>query len=276
MSRLDECVGELLAALQDSGKAENTLVIYIGDHGAQFARGKVFVTEGGLRIPFMIRWPGKAKPGLVSSQMVSTIDLLPTIVSAAGEGIPENVPGLNLAGILKGKEKPIREHLFGERNTDAAIFHYPQRSVRDSRYKLIKTLMPGTEDPAVHKYLVNGASNFRGSPTYEELETADKITRRIYGDWLNPPKYQLFDLENDPSEFVNLADDASMADVRKRLIERLEKWQVDTEDMLRHPKLLAKLTAEVESCLNKKIRVPSGGWGYLNYLNPTIEDSKSK
>ena len=274
LSRLDECVGELLKALEDSGKAKNTLVIYVGDHGAQFSRGKVFVTEGGLRIPFMVRWPGKVKAGLVSSQMVSTIDILPTIVSAAGEKVPKNVPGIDLCQVFKGNAKPIRKYLFGERNTDAAIFHYPQRAIRDSRYKLIKTLMPGTRDPAVHRYLVNGASNFRGSPTYEELKQENETTQRIYNDWLNPPKYQLFDLEKDPNEFVNLANDPALKKVKQRLIERLEKWQRETNDKLSDPALLAKLTVEVNDCLKKKIRVPEGGWKYLDYLNPEKQNQK--
>jgi sialidase-1 len=268
MTRLDECIGELLDVLQKSGKADNTLVIYIGDHGAQFARGKVYVTEGGLRIPFIVRWPGKVKAGYASNQMVSTIDILPTIVNAAGATVPRGLPGKDLAAILGGDETLIREYLFGERNTDAAILHYPQRAIRDSRYKLIKTLMPGKRDPATHKYLINGASNFRGSPTYEELKTASEKTQDVYADWLNPPEYQLFDLHNDPNEFENVADDPQLADVRSRLIRRLELWQQQTGDRLADPKLLAKLTAEVEHCLEKNIRVPEGGWKYLEYLAP--------
>ena len=268
MTRLDECVGELLTALDKSGHAENTLVIYIGDHGAQFSRGKIYLNEGGLRIPFMVRWPGNATPGLVSEQMVSTIDLLPTILSAAGVVIPGNVPGHNLAPVLNGESKPIRQYLFGERNSDAAILHFPQRAIRDTRYKLIKTLMPGSQDPASHKYLDDGVSNFSGSPTYKELESADEATKRIYDDWLNPPEYQLFDLEKDPNEFVNLAAEDSMADVKQRLMERLETWQVETDDMLRKPELLNRLTAEVEDCLEKNRRVPQDGWGYLKYLQP--------
>jgi len=276
MSRLDECVGELLAELDKSGKADNTIVIYIGDHGAQFSRGKVFVTEGGLRIPFIVRWPGKAKAGHVSSQMVSTIDLLPTIVKAAGCQIPTNIPGIDLARVFDGNEKSIRKYLFGERNTDAAILHYPQRAIRDSRYKLIKTMLPDRPDPAVEKYLINGASNFRGSPTRKELEQADSATQRIYRQWLNPPEYQLFDLEKDPNEFVNLAEDAAMNDIKQRLITRLEKWQIETNDELRHSELLDKLTNEIDDCLEKKIRVPKGGWKYQKYLNPNNKLQKSK
>lgn len=268
MTRMDECVGELLDVLDRSGKADNTLVIYIGDHGAQFARGKVYVTEGGLRIPFMVRWPGKVKKGYASDQMVSTIDILPTIVSAAEAALPDGLPGFDLAPILGGDETPIREYLFGERNTDAATLHFPQRAVRDSRYKLIKTLISDRQDPASHKYLVNGASNFRGSPTYQELETASGETQALYLDWLNPPEYQLFDLQNDPSEFSNLADVPAMRKTKERLIKRLERWQLETGDMIRHPALLARLTAEVDHCLKHSLRVPDGGWKYVDYLYP--------
>lgn len=276
MTRLDECVGELLDVLDKSGKTDNTLVSYIGDHGAQFARGKIYVTEGGLRIPFIVRWPGKVKSGHVSQQMISTIDILPTIVTAAGAPMPDGLPGKNLAPIFGGDETPIRDYLFAERNTDASTLHYPQRAVRDNRYKLIKTLLPGTRDPATHNYLINGASNFRGSPTYEELGNASEATQRIYADWLTPPEYQLFDLLTDPNEFVNLADDLPFKSIRSRLTLRLEEWQRETGDRLNDPKLLAKLTAEVEHCLENKIRVPEGGWKYVEYLAPTSEIGKAR
>ena len=211
---MNECIGELLAELDKSGKADNTLVIYIGDHGAQFARGKVFVTEGGLRIPFIVRWPGKAKPGVVSPQMVSTIDLLPTIVAAAGAQVPDNVPGKNLAPVFSGATTPIREYLFGERNSDSADLHFPQRAIRDGRYKLIKTLLSDRADPGAHKCLQNGASNFRGSPTYNEMVTATATTQAAYETWHHPPEIQLYDLQTDPQEFINREDDPELTAVK--------------------------------------------------------------
>ena len=270
MSRLDECVGELLGELEKSGKAGNTLVIYIGDHGAQFARGKVFVTEGGLRIPFIVRWPGKTIPGLVSSQMVSTIDLLPTIVAAAGATVPKYAPGKDLTGVLGGKTEPIRKYLYAQRNCDSADLHFPQRAIRDKRYKLIRTLLSDRPDPGAHKCLINGASNFRGSPTYQELKTASEITQAAYKTWLNPPEYQLYDLENDPHEFTNRADDPKLAHVRRRLIKRLDQWQQDTDDRLRFPNLVDRLTRENDDCRRQKIRSPQGGWKYAGYLAPDI------
>lgn len=85
---------------------------------------------------------------------------------------------------------------------------------------------------------------------------------------LNPPVYQLYDLENDPHEFVNLADVPELATVQARLIKRLEQWQEQTDDPLRFPDLLKKLTAENDECLKQGIRSPPRGWQYLNYLAP--------
>ncbi len=271
LSRLDECVGELLKALEESGKSDNTLVIYLGDHGAQFSRGKVFLYEGGLRVPMIVRWPGVAKKGFVSKQLVSTIDLFPTIVSAAGAPVPRHVPGVNLDNVLQGETKPVRSYLFAERNTDAAIFHFPQRAVRNSRYKLIKTLLHGQRDPAVHRYLVNGASNFRGSPTYEELKKADEPVKAIYQSWLKPAEYQLFDLQTDPSELHNLAGKAEYRDVETELKKRLASWQEESGDWMREPNRLKQLTAEVNECLKNETRIPKGGWKYANYLKPEIQ-----
>ena len=74
MSRLDSLIGELLVALRRSGKAERTLVVYLGDHGADLLRGKRTSYEGGVRIPLIVHWPGKAKPGQVRNELVSTLE----------------------------------------------------------------------------------------------------------------------------------------------------------------------------------------------------------
>ncbi len=83
VKRLDTGVGLLLKTLERAGHADNTLVIFIGDHGPPFNRGKTTTYEGGLRVPFLVRWPGVSKP-MRSSAMVSTVDILPTILDATG------------------------------------------------------------------------------------------------------------------------------------------------------------------------------------------------
>ncbi|MCA9063289.1 MAG: sulfatase, partial [Planctomycetaceae bacterium] len=92
LSRLDSLVGDLLSELEKTGKAQETIVIYLGDHGADFLRGKRTCYEGGLRIPLLMRWPGRTQPQ-VREELVSTIDLMPTLLAAAGIRTPSRLPG---------------------------------------------------------------------------------------------------------------------------------------------------------------------------------------
>ncbi len=77
MNRLDTYIGDLLLRLEETGKADNTIVIYIGDHGADMLRGKRTSYEGGTRVPFIVKWPKTSKEGLVSTELVSLIDIFP-------------------------------------------------------------------------------------------------------------------------------------------------------------------------------------------------------
>ncbi|MCL4854102.1 MAG: sulfatase, partial [Bryobacteraceae bacterium] len=147
LSRLDSLVGDLLAALQAAGKAENTLVIYFGDHGADMLRGKRTCYEGGVRIALLLRWPGHAQPR-VCEELVSTVDLMPTVLAACGAAAVPGLPGRPLQPVLAGERVVWRTHLFTEYHTHAAATNYhPQRAVRTDRYKLIENLLPDTVNP---------------------------------------------------------------------------------------------------------------------------------
>lgn len=107
--RLDAGVGQLLTALHMSGHADNTLVIYLGDHGAQFPRGKLASYESGLHVPLILRWPKKIPAGQVNDELVSTVDLLPTVLAAAGIQLPTNLPGHSLLAPPSEKSEHQRE-----------------------------------------------------------------------------------------------------------------------------------------------------------------------
>ncbi|MFP6574751.1 MAG: sulfatase, partial [Pirellulaceae bacterium] len=125
MSRLDSLVGDLLKALDQSGKAANTLVIYLGDHGADLLRGKRTSYEGGIRIPLIVHWPGKTKTGHVSTKLVSTLDLLPTLLTIAHAAPVKNLPGQSLVPLLERKSTSWREYLFTEYHTHSGHNFYP-------------------------------------------------------------------------------------------------------------------------------------------------------
>ena len=85
MRRLDDGIALLLRELKASGQAENTFIIYIGDHGAQFSRGKGTVYEAGLRVPMIVHWPNSdLRAGQVRRELTSTLDIMPTLCDIAG------------------------------------------------------------------------------------------------------------------------------------------------------------------------------------------------
>ena len=100
MARLDEGVGRLLAELERTGAAANTMVVFFSDHGAQFPRAKGSVYDCALRIPLIVRWPGKAAAGLVRDALVSTVDLLPTTFLKAARLPQPTLPGFDLHPLL--------------------------------------------------------------------------------------------------------------------------------------------------------------------------------
>ncbi len=244
LSRLDSLIGDLLVTLQESGKAHNTLVIYFGDHGADLLRGKRTSYEGGVKIPLIVHWPGKTKPGHVARELVSTLDLMPTLLAVAGAAPIDNLPGMSLAPLLRGESPAWRRYLFTEYHTHSAHNFYPQRTVRDQRYKLVHNLQPGQENPG-YSFTLNRF--FSGLP--EVIEAAPALVRDSYQRMKTPAAFELYDLQQDPYEFKDLVSDASHAAILENLKQELARWRKETRDPLLQPANLQHLKAEIDACL---------------------------
>jgi arylsulfatase A-like enzyme len=151
---MDEAVGKVLAALNKAGVAENTMVFFTSDNGGlstsegsptsnlPLRGGKGWVYEGGIREPWIIRYPGVTKPGSVSSEMICSIDLLPTVASSVGSKIKHDIDGIDLTPALQGKQL----------DREALYWHYPHYSnqggipggaVRIGDYKLFENYEDG-------------------------------------------------------------------------------------------------------------------------------------
>ena len=183
----DETCGDLLKIIDENGDRENTLVVYVTDNGwiqnpdrgGYDARSKQTPFEGGIRTPIMFRWPSKIKPQ-ERDELVSSIDIVPTILAASNVKVPENLPGLNLLPHLE-KQIPVkRDIIFGESFAhDIADINKPEASllfrwaIKD-QWKLLLTY-----DGEVNRY---------------------KSTHPR-----NEKRPQLFDLSNDPQEKINQA-----------------------------------------------------------------------
>jgi N-sulfoglucosamine sulfohydrolase len=272
MSRLDTLVGDLLAALQRSGKAENTIVVYLGDHGADMLRGKRTCYEGGLRIPLILRWPGHAKPQ-VREQLVSTVDLMPTFLAATGAAPVSGLAGRALQPLLGDGAAEWRTHLFSEYHTHAAAANYhPQRAVRTDRFKLIENLLPDTINPDYADTnrklegdaIGRGQAEFKGSLS-KAIAGASPEVRAAYAVMEKPPRYELYDLQADPYEFRNLAGLPDHAPILAELQKHLTAWREQTQDPLLDPKNLQRLTAEV-TAVKGKFDGKQINWGYPDYF----------
>lgn len=193
----DETCGQLFDQLDTKGIADNTIVVYVTDNGwiqnidgRRYAiRSKRSPYEGGVRTPIMFRWPGQIAPA-DRSELCSSIDIVPTVLAAAGVDIPAGLPGLNLLPYLR-KNQPIpRDTIFGESFAhDIADIQNPEASL-------------------LYRWVIRDHDKL--------LLTYDGRTGRMK----YPPKSsqpQLFDLKNDPHERNNLAS------AKPELVEQLSK-----------------------------------------------------
>jgi len=246
LARLDSWVGMLLESLEHLGEAEETLVIYIGDHGAQFPRGKGTVYEGGLRVPFLLRWPGHATAGLAREELVSTLDILPTILEATGVEGPPNRSGRALQPLLRGEEpKEWRRYIYAMTTGAFPRNCFVRHSIRDSRYKLILTARPGMENRIAGSYLDEKHPHFVvPGVRSEERRTIPPKVEAAFQRWERPPRHELYDLEDDPHEWTNLAERAEHVAVRERLLRTLEQFRTRTRDPFLDPAIVEAFVDE--------------------------------
>ncbi len=220
MQLVDREVGAILKRLDDEGLKDNTIVFFIGDHGGCHIRGKQFLYDGGTRIPMIMRWPGKVDPGQVSESLVMSIDICATILEAAGIEAPVPLHGKNLLG----EEVKNRKYVFAARDKMDET-HDSMRAIRSKDHKLILNLMP--ERP----YLQYNRYKEGAYPMLAEMNIMS-----IKGE-LTPeqalffaphkPEVELFDLNKDPFEVNNVADDAAYAEVKAELLAALEQWRTE-------------------------------------------------
>jgi len=275
LARLDAGVGMLLDVLRKAGKADNTLIIYIGDHGAQFSRGKCGVYEASLRVPMIVSWPGNEKPGTVAGQLVSTVDILPTILQASGIDIPDYLPGKPLQDLLQGGRQGGHDYIYGVTTGAAPAIHEIQFSIRDDRYRLIYTPFHGRENRFAKAYLKQYNAHFAAGTRPEEIAASSPEVQQVYRTFLSPPEYELYDLGQDPNEFQNLAALSEHRVTRDRMITALREFRETTGDPLSDPELLRRFDDRQYRVEGMEYRGQKGfRWPYLKAFSHWREKMK--
>ncbi|HCL31661.1 MAG TPA: sulfatase [Candidatus Latescibacteria bacterium] len=223
LEEADGRVGELLDQLDADGLAENTIVILWSDHGEGLPRAKRWPYDAGIRIPLIVRWPGRVDPGSIDERLVSLIDLGPTMLSITGSLRPQHLQGQPFLG----PDAEPRQYIFATRDRHDE-FYDRVRAVRDQRYKYLRHYHP--EQP----YLPWNPYRNR-HPVMQEMwrlyrQDALEGAQRLLFDSPRPPE-ELYDTQADPFEMINLADDPAYRRVLARLRGALDEWQTDVGDL---------------------------------------------
>jgi N-sulfoglucosamine sulfohydrolase len=219
----DGILTELLRQLEEDGLTENTIVFHWSDHGP-LPRGKRWPYDSGIHVPLIVRWPGHLAPGTVAEELVSTIDLGPTVLSLAGIEIPRHMQG---RAFLGPQAAPPRTYVYASRDRYDETYDMV-RAVRDRRFKYIRHYYP--ERP----YLLWIPYRNR-HPIVQEmwrLHLEDRLEgpQRLMFQASRPVE-ELYDTERDPYEIHNLAADPAYSGKLERMREALDAWIARVGDM---------------------------------------------
>lgn len=223
---LDTQVGACLQLLDDAGHRDHTLFIFVSEHGSQTPFSKWTLYDAGLRAGCIVRWPGHVQPATRNPALTQYVDLLPTLIEAAGGVAPAGLDGKSILPVLRGKTQRHADYVYGIQTTKGIInggAGYPIRSVRDRRYKFIRNLTPEREFTNV--LTREGQPSIIGD--WEKLP-AGKARAAAYR---RRPAEELYDLHTDPAELTNRAADPRLAKVKSRLAARLDAWMKQQNDL---------------------------------------------
>lgn len=228
VNRMDVLVGELLSALEAHGLLDDTMITFISDNGIPFPGNKLTLHDRGTGTPWFFHWPAALPARIERDDLVSSVDLMPTLLEAAGVPIPAGVQGRSLLPLLQDPQTlQERSAVFSEM-TQHKETPFPMRSVRTARYRYIR--------------------NYNDRPVPIEPEDApwvlEVLSMKLPGfDWTaSRVPEELYDLEKDPQEQVNLAGDPAFDSVLQELRARLD----------------AHLTATADPCLGRPFEIVTG------------------
>ena len=220
VQELDAQVGLILNALQTHGLLSNTIVVFTTDHGPGLARHKHTVYDAGLRTALLMRLPGGIAANTEHSQLLSHVDLFPTLCELSGAHVPDDLDGRSFVRVLGDPAAVVRTQVFAEMNwarRGSQLCYAPHRCLRTRRYKLIRNfaLTPFYLDGDFVARFANGLDELHRWPLFGQPS----------------PPYELYDCAADPWELNDLAADPAHIDLVRDLDCDLARLMVDTGDV---------------------------------------------
>jgi len=224
IEELDSQIGEWLERLEKEGLLDKTIIFFWSDHGGPLLRQKRAVGNTGLHVPLIVRFPDKRMAGTVNEDVVSLMDLGPTVLSLAGIQPPEYMQGKAFLGTYSDPVK--REANYGSADRFDEVYDF-SRSVIDGRFSYIRNFEPGLPLIYRNKYReqiemtqklieMNRNGELKGGAAYIFRESRDVE--------------ELYDLVKDPDEVHNLASEPQYWDQLLKMRKQLAEWQLDVND----------------------------------------------
>jgi N-sulfoglucosamine sulfohydrolase len=255
VARVDQGVGRLVEILKQTGHWDDTLVLFISDHGIAMPGAKTTLYDGGMRSPCLARNPYNTKRGVKCSAMISWVDLVPTILDFAGaydaqakrvaasiqkkltapppdpetqqtrDTKPGDLHGRSFLDLLDQENPSGWDEVYASHTFHEIQMYYPMRVVRTRQYKLIWNIAYPLPFPF--------ASDLWAAATWQaqyKLGKEAPYGAKTVGSYIQRPQFELFDLLADPHEGRNLADDPKYAKLRDEMIAKLKTFEQHTND----------------------------------------------
>ncbi|MGB5419441.1 sulfatase family protein, partial [Algibacter sp.] len=225
ISRIDQGFGKLMKMLQDTGKADNTIVFYISDNGMAFPGAKTTVHEPGIKLPCIIKDPTNKTKGTTNNAMISWVDLTPTILDMAKVDYKEEAfHGKSFNTIIEEENPKGWNEIYASHTFHEITMYYPMRVVRSDNYKLIWNIAYQLEYPFASDLWA--ASTWQGVYRVKEEYFGPKKVK----DYLFRPEFELYDLSKDPNETINLATIKGFEIVLESMKSKMKDFQTKTKD----------------------------------------------
>ncbi|MCP5560759.1 MAG: sulfatase [Verrucomicrobiaceae bacterium] len=232
---MDGQVGEILTALEASGKSQDTLVLFTSEQGSQFPGCKWTQWDVGVHTAMIARWPGKVAAGERTDAIIQYCDVVPTVIELAG-GDPAKSPvrldGRSFAKVLSGEAMKHREFAFGTHNNIPEGPSYPVRTVTDGEYRYIRNLLP--DEIYIEKHLMGYDGTKPLTNAYWATWVAEAwnnpATYNLVKRYTHRPAEEFYHTAYDPGEMTNLASDPKYAEMKAKLSSELDRWLEEQGD----------------------------------------------
>lgn len=238
VTRIDSMIGLVMRQLKRQKLHDNTIIILASDNGGPWSRAKTTLYTSGIKTPLIIRWPKAIEPNTVNRQLISIIDIAPTILTIAGLPIPPSFQGEDFFNsLLIDSSIEIRPYAFAERNNHGV--HLFSRAAISKNYLYIRNTFP--EKNLCHRGVAGDL--------FRDMRTLKKSYPLLFPNnvcfYDKAPREELYYLPKDPHNLINLTDSSKKIhqEALVNLRNQLDKWRKETQDKNDHCPIFIKRTA---------------------------------